>query len=132
MTVFVCLDDNDGMMFNNRRQSRDSKVVEHIKAISKGKRLYMDSYSEKLFKDSEITVDDDFLNKAKSEDCCFVERANLKEYDEEIKELVVFRWNRVYPFDKQIDIGFEERALKESYDFEGTSHERITCEVWVR
>jgi hypothetical protein len=132
MTVFVCLDDNNGMMFNNRRQSRDSKVIERIKAISMGRRLYVDSYTAKLFEGIEVIVDDNFLEKVTEEDFCFVERANLKEYDEKIKTLVIFKWNRVYPFDKQIDIEFEERELKESYDFEGTSHERITCEVWVR
>ena len=64
MTVFVCLDDNNGMLVNNRRQSRDSKEIEQIKAISMGRKLYMDSYSAKLFEDFEITVDDNFLEKA--------------------------------------------------------------------
>lgn len=132
MTVFVVLDENNGMIFNNRRQSRDSKVVERIKAMVEGRRLYMDSYSAKLFEDFEVIVDDNFLEKMTEEDFCFVEKAYLKEYDEKIKRLVVFRWNRIYPFDKVLDIGFEERTLEESYDFEGTSHEKITCEVWVR
>ncbi len=132
MTVFVCLDDNNGMLFNNRRQSRDSKVIEQIKAISMGRKLYMDSYSAKLFEDFEVIVDDNFLEKMTEEDFCFVEKAYLKEYDEKIKTLVIFKWNRIYPFDKQLDIGFNDRELKESYDFEGTSHEKITYEVWVR
>lgn len=132
MTVFVCLDDNNGMMFNNRRQSRDSRVIEQIKAISMGRKLYMDSYSAKLFEDFGVTVDDNFLEKMTEEDFCFVEKSFLKEYDEKIKTLVIFKWNKIYPFDKQLDISFNERKLKESYDFEGTSHEKITCEVWVR
>lgn len=132
MTVFVCLDDNNGMLFNNRRQSRDSKVIEQILAISNGKNLYMDSYSSKLFEGNNVIADDNFLEKMTDEDFCFVEKSNLKEYDEKINELIIFRWNKKYPFDKQLDINFEERKLKDSYDFEGTSHEKITCEVWVR
>lgn len=132
MTVFVCLDENNGMLFNNRRQSRDSKVIEQIKAMAWGRKLYMDGYSAKLFGNFEITVDDSFLEKAEGDDCCFAERADLREYDKKIKTLVIFKWNRIYPFDKRLDIGFNERTLKESYDFEGSSHEKITCEVWVR
>lgn len=132
MTVFVCLDDNKGMMFNDRRQSRDSKVIEQIIAISAGNKLYMDGYSAKMFYSIDVTVDDSFLDKADEEDCCFVEKAYLKEYDEKIKKLVVFKWNKFYPCDKRLDIGFENRKLKKSFDFEGTSHEKITCEVWVR
>ena len=30
MKVIVCVDDNNGMMFNNRRQSRDEKVIEKV------------------------------------------------------------------------------------------------------
>ncbi|MBR5321938.1 MAG: ribonuclease Z [Clostridia bacterium] len=132
MTVFVCLDENNGMSFNNRRQSRDSRVIEQIKAISMGRKLYVDSYSAKLFEDFEIIVDDNFLEKMTEGDFCFVEKSDLKEYDEKIKKLIVFKWNKDYPFDKQLDIGFENRQLKESYEFEGISHEKITCEVWVR
>ncbi len=132
MAVFVCLDDNNGMVFNNRRQSRDSKVIEQIKIMTEGRKLYLDSYSAKLFDDVEVIVDENFLDLASEEDFCFVEKAYLKEYDEKINTLVVFRWNRIYPSDKKLDISFEDRKLKESFDFAGTSHEKITCEVWVR
>ena len=116
MTVFVCLDDNNGMLFNNRRQSRDSRVIEQIKAISMGRTLYMDSYSAKLFEDFGVIVDDNIIEKMTEEDFCFVEKSFLKEYDEKIKTLVIFKWNRIYPSDKQLDISFNERKLKESYE----------------
>ena len=31
MTLYVCLDDKNGMLFNNRRQSRDRVVLEDIR-----------------------------------------------------------------------------------------------------
>ena len=30
MKIIVCLDNNNGMLFNNRRQSRDSVLIERI------------------------------------------------------------------------------------------------------
>ena len=30
MKVIVCVDDNNGMMFNNRRQSRDRILIEDV------------------------------------------------------------------------------------------------------
>ena len=30
MTIFICLDDADGLAFNHRRQSRDRVLCEHI------------------------------------------------------------------------------------------------------
>ena len=33
MKIIVCLDDNNGMLFNNRRQSRDKTVVEDIISV---------------------------------------------------------------------------------------------------
>ena len=34
MIMIVCVDDNFGMMFNKRRQSRDKKLCEHILFLS--------------------------------------------------------------------------------------------------
>ena len=46
MKVIVVLDSNLGMTFNNRRQSRDRKLIENIiEYIGSGK-LYIEKYSE--------------------------------------------------------------------------------------
>ena len=34
MKVIVCIDDNGGMLFNKRRQSRDRKVLEDISLMT--------------------------------------------------------------------------------------------------
>ena len=52
MNVILCLDDNNGMLFNNRRQSRDEKVIEKILEITKNKRLWVNKYSYSLFSDN--------------------------------------------------------------------------------
>ena len=41
MTVIVCLDNANGMMFNHRRQSRDANVVKDILKISV--KLFLDT-----------------------------------------------------------------------------------------
>ena len=40
MKLIVCLDDNKGMMFNNRRQSRDRVLIENVLELCKGEKLY--------------------------------------------------------------------------------------------
>ena len=53
MTVYVCLDDRNGMLFNKRRQSRDAKVLEDIRA-SISDVLIVDPFSETLIRDAGI------------------------------------------------------------------------------
>ena len=42
MKIIVCLDDNSGMMFNRRRQSRDRVVIDDIIACAQGGELCVD------------------------------------------------------------------------------------------
>ena len=48
MTVIFCLDENKGMLFNNRRVSRDVMVFEDIKTYLIGS-LLINSFSEKFY-----------------------------------------------------------------------------------
>ena len=49
MTIFICLDDADGLAFNHRRQSRDRVLCEHIAALSQKGVLRMNTSSFPLF-----------------------------------------------------------------------------------
>ena len=49
MNVIICLDQNNGMLFNNRRQSGDRIVRKNILEYINGAKLYMDEYSFKQF-----------------------------------------------------------------------------------
>ena len=136
MKVIVCLDECLGMMFNQRRQSRDRAVISDILRVTAGSRLYIDEYSEKLFADSDrkYTVSSDMLDIAGKGDYCFVERQGLSPYVDGIDEIVVYRWNRRYPADIYFDIDLEDQgfSLAHSEDFEGYSHEKITKEIFRR
>ena len=48
--------------------------------------------------------------------------------------LVIYRWNRTYPFDTRMEFVPSENgfALEETLDFEGSSHPKITREIWKR
>ena len=54
MKIIVCLDDNGGMAFNRRRQSRDRVLIEDIAKTVGNARLYIDKYSAPLFESSAL------------------------------------------------------------------------------
>ena len=49
MNVILCVDDDYGVMFNNRRQSQDTKVREFIINLCEGYTLWMSPYSVNQF-----------------------------------------------------------------------------------
>ncbi len=134
MKAMICLDDKNGMMFNRRRQSRDSVLTARIAEISKGKRLFLNSYSEPLFKESgaNLFVSENFLEIAEVDDFCFVENLDLPL--ENCEELYIFRWNRLYPADMFFnkDPNRFGLSLVSSEDFAGSSHEKITLEIYEK
>ena len=134
MKVILTLDDSNGMLFNNRRQSSDRAVRDKIKELIKGELLYLNAYSAEQFKDTDIrlSVDEGFLHKAGKGGYCFVENERLSDIKEDIGEFVIFRWNRKYPSDFILDILPEQCGMvcTSTEEFEGHSHEKITMEVW--
>lgn len=133
MKAYICLDDNRGMLFNNRRQSRDKTVIDDI--LSSSEPLYISDFSARLFdgRENVITV------KSALHDCpdtgrCFVENEAVEACLEGISELVIYHWNRSYPYDTvfSLDLKNEGFTLSSKHDFAGFSHEKITKEVWVK
>ena len=135
MTVIVCLDNANGMMFNHRRQSRDVNVVKDILNTIKGTSLLIAPYSEPLFSQAEcsVSISDSFLTDADANDYCFVENTSVAKFKEKISKLIIYKWNRDYPSDFYFDIDYaNDYKLETTLDFVGTSHEKITKEVYVR
>ena len=132
MRLIVCIDDRGGMAFNYRRQSRDRVVPEKIEELTKGGVLRTSPYSAKLFPLSVIESSEDYLSQAVEDDFCFAELENVAPYEHQIKEITVFRWNRLYPADLYFQIDLTQWKLVHSEDFPGNSHEKITMEVYRR
>lgn len=122
------------MLFNHRRLSRDRRVCEKILDYSNEKELWMNAYSRKLFTDltdiNSIQVYEKFLDKSQS--ICFVENQDITPYLPKIDTLVLFQWNRDYPADFFFTVDLSQWNLISTEDFEGTSHEKITMEVYKK
>ncbi len=134
MNIIVCLDDNGGMLFNQRRQSRDRIVTADILSSTSASRLLISSFSEKLFENSinKPIADDNFLSIAGKGDFCFVENRKLAEYEKDINTIIVYRWNRVYPTDFTFDLNLAQWKLISAKEFTGYSHKKITKEVYEK
>ena len=135
MIIIICLDKNNGMFFNNRRQSKDFKIIEKIIDIVNGKKLRISPYSYPLFENYKdkinLEIGQDFLKKAVSGEFCFVENQDIRPYERLAERIIVFKWNRVYPADMLFDQSIiEKRRLLYSEDFAGNSHDRIIVEVY--
>ena len=135
MTVFVALDNHNGMMLNNRRQSRDSIMLQKMFEMIGEDKLFVNSFSQKLLTNDygdRIVVRDDFLNVAQMRDNCFVENQHLFEHINEIDEIYVFRWNRDYLSDFKLDIDLSGWGMELVEEFPGSSHGCITLEKYTK
>ena len=134
MVVIVCLDNNNAMSFNSRRQSMDRVVRERIVSIAGKRKLRMSPYSAAQFgNDIPICADVAFADKAVRGEACFVEDAAHLPKLKDIEKIVIFRWNTVYPADTYFPQNdFEKRwKLIAKEEFSGYSHKTITQEVYA-
>ncbi len=132
MKIIVCLEDNNGMMFNQRRLSSDAIVTQRILDMASDEKLWMNEYSAGLFKGADIAVCPDFLAQAEAGHYCFVENNDIAPYADRIEQIIIFRWNRRYPSDKKFAFSLEGWSMVDTQEFAGKSHDRITQEVYVR
>lgn len=134
MTIYICIDDNKGMLFNHRRQSRDEAVLKDILSTA-GYKVWMNAYSSKLFGTvlDKIIIEDDFLECAPKDSYSFLENIPLKPYEDKLDEIIVYYWNRVYPADIYLDIDLDLNwEVTDTKEFGGTSHEKITRKIFKR
>ena len=133
MKVISIVDDDYGIMFNNRRVSKDSVLNEHIIKMLDGGKLWLSLYSKQLFCDCEnLEVNQEF-GFAGRDDFCFVEDSEIVSYEDMVDEVYLYKWNRKYPSDVKFPKDMlNDFKLEGSTDFEGNSHEKITEERYVR
>ena len=124
MKLIVCVDRNNGLSFNHRRQSRDRVVTADILAYAP---VQVREGSAKLFADSpeRIEICTDF-----SEDAvCFAEGLPLPAAPE---TLILYRWDRVYPADEFLPYDLSRWTLRAATELTGYSHERIAKEIYTK
>lgn len=131
MRLIICVDDKYGIQFNNRRQSRDAKVYIDILELIGSGRLIIGDYSRKLFNafwNEQICIGSPEI--AEDGDYYFAEKTVPEDFTQ-IDEVILYKWNRAYPASAY----FPENVLGQytlcgTKEFVGTSHEKITREVY--
>ena len=133
MTLIVCFDAGRGVTFFGKRQSADSEVKRRIVKIASGEPVCMTKYSASLFRDTgaNVALFED-LGEAPDDAVVFTESADLSRFGGKTDRLVIYRWNRKYPRDCVADFyPFDEgMRLVSMTDFAGSSHGRVTEEIW--
>lgn len=135
MHLVLCLDQHNGLLFHNRRQSRDRAVWTDIASYLNGKKLWMDSYTAVQLTEEmpNLQVSDTYAAEAAEEDYCFAERGDTAALVEKAKSVMIYRWDKLYPADIRLcpDI-FQAFSLAQKTEFKGFSHDKITREVYIR
>ena len=134
MKLIVCIDDEKGMLFNNRRQSRDRTLIDELVQSLNGAPLIISPYSEQLFQkhSGAYAVAENPLASAANDDHVFIENIDPVPYADKISAVIIYHWNRHYPSDMTFDLDMSPFHLAQTTEFVGYSHEKITKEVWVR
>ncbi len=138
MNMILCIDDDGGILFNHRRVSRDAVLMQWISGFVSENPIWIAPYSKELFDKCrpapKIMVAEDYLRKAaKDKDAyCFVEDGDFKEYLPEVRRIYLCKWNRRYPSDVKFPLKIlKEYKAKNTWEFSGSSHEKITIDEWI-
>ena len=133
MKLIFCIDKNNGMLVFGKRQSQDQVLREWLINHTRDSKLWMSEYSAQQFAGlSGYVADDNYLDKAKADDYCFIED---KGYNlDSTNEIILCHWNRRYQADKFFCIDLNANGFKKvkSEDITGSSHEKITIEIYKR
>ena len=86
----------------------------------------MDERSCRLFDGMELTI----AESAEQADGFFLEFSAPSELQKKPEHIILYHWNRHYPSDLKFDLTMDGYKLNETVEFEGSSHEKITKEVY--
>ncbi|MBP3870411.1 MAG: hypothetical protein J6E46_05510 [Faecalicoccus sp.] len=124
MIGIVCIDLRNGLSFNGRRTSRDRIVIEDILSYTEKRTIWALPYSIPLFPQGRVK-EWNSDSKAEDDDYFFIE---LEMPDLSFDQLVVYRWDKRYPYDEKVDLSAYRFIVQK--ELEGNSHEVIMREVY--
>ena len=134
MTVIVCVDDQMGMIFGGKRQSRDRVMLADM--AKEFGHVHIAPFSEKLLAMHGLsyTVLEDPLKTAGETDVVFVENIDPYPYRDRISKIVLYHWGELYLADERLTLipQNEGYRLVSTEQFEGSSHDNITREIYER
>lgn len=127
MILITCIDNSNGIMFNKRRVSKDALLIERLKGITKENKIYVSEYSKSLFDGFDNLVLS--IENLTNNDFYFLED---EDYTGNIDKIIIYKWNRDYPADKYFDIDLSSYELISTQYFQGSSHDLITEEIYIK
>ncbi len=130
LKFIICLDDNNGMLFNNRRQSRDSAVITDIIKDLNEEKLNILPFSQQLFEG--LTDNINIVSTINENGIYFAENIDIVPFAGKADEIIVYRWNRIYPSDFTCDVDFSCFKIIKQSEFKGSSHDKISKTVYGR
>lgn len=134
MKLVVCLDKNNGIRFFHKRQSQDEFQRKNLFELIGNTKFYLSEYSFELYKDFDFNFEIINKNTVIVENSIFLYEGDfLEKFLPSVDEIIVYFWNRDYPFDEVFDeflnYGWKEREL---FEFRGKSHEKITRKIFIK
>ena len=135
ITVAVVLDDEEGMLFYGKRLSKDRVLTEDFVRSAGNLPVCAATFSKILFASyPEVQLCDDPFEQAPDGAYCFIENYHLAPHLDMIDTLIIYRWNRFYNSDFKLDIDVKKCGYKlvSATDFAGSSHDKITKEIYVK
>lgn len=131
MNIIACIDNENGILFNSRRQSRDSHIFDDIKNTIGSKIIYCSEYSAKLLQEYSLSPAVVKTLKAVPENgYYFLENTMPPDLLPEIKKVIIYKWNKSYPKDTYLGIDLSKITPVSVEEFEGKSHKLITKEIY--
>lgn len=119
-TVIICLDKRDGLSFGGRRLSRDAEIFRDIEK---------DFGAVALSNDISL----DFVKTRSDAPAVFCEVEIPGGYLEGCNKVIIYRFDRAYPFDVSLPEGFYDIfKLSQKTEFAGNSHDKIFKEIWEK
>lgn len=131
MILITCVEKNNGILFNNRRVSRDRKVIEDIRKFVGDSEILITDFSEELFIEDENVRAINVIENTNGQ-FYFLEDVLPSTIETEIEKIILYNWNVDYPADMYFDIDLKEWKVESEYEFEGFSHEKITRKIYIR
>ena len=128
MTIILCLDDKNGLSFNNRRQSRDKILIEDI---MQNDNVYILERSACLFAEDSVNKVNN-VSDLPNDAVYFHEITDPKDIVDQFDTVIIYRWNRHYPSDVKFEFSMNDYKKIYEEKFVGFSHDKITKEVYIK
>ncbi len=135
IAVALCVDDDNGMTFFGKRQSRDRSLISEFVHSNRNRPIYISPFSAKLFSEYEgINICEDPLGDCVDGGICFIENIDITPYLDIIDMIVLYRWNMSYPADTYFtpDLRKQKYRYLGALDIRGSSHDNITKESYKK